>query len=309
MQKTLKRPALLTGVGLHSGAPVSVRIVPAAPNSGIVFKRVDIAQGDNEIPALWDRVVDTRLCTAIGNAAGARVATIEHLMAALRGCHIDNARVEIDGPETPVMDGSSAPFVEALLRAGVRDQLVPRRFLRIRRPVAVEDGDKCARLLPGAIPVFRGTIDFSHAAIGRQSCEMALVNGNFAHDLAEARTFGFLHEVEWMRANGLGRGGSMENAIVVGPEGILNPEGLRSPDEFIRHKLLDAVGDLYLAGMPILGEYEGVRAGHALNNALLHQLFANADAWDVITEQDPASPPVRAALASPVAVSAGCAAA
>lgn len=282
MQQTLKKPAILTGTGLHSGAPVALRILPAAPRTGIVFVRTDIADRDNEIPALWDRVVDTRLCTAIANADGVRVATIEHLMAALRGCHIDNARIEIDGPEVPIMDGSSAPFVAAILAAGVRAQTAPRRMIRILRTVSVSEDGKRASLSPGALPVFRGAIDFDHATIGRQSHEMTLVNGNFVHGLSDARTFGFLHEVEWMRANGLGRGGSLDNAIVIGPEGVMNPEGLRSPDEFIRHKLLDAVGDLYLAGMQILGEYDGIRSGHALNNALLHRLFATRDAWDIV---------------------------
>lgn len=286
MQKTLKIPLALQGVGLHSGTPVALRLRPAGPGTGIVFVRTDIRDRDNRIPALWNYVVDTRLCTAIGNAAGVRVATIEHLMAALRGCHVDNAIVEIDGPEVPVMDGSAAPFVDALLKAGLRSQMAPQRTIRILKTVTVTEGDKRASLTPGPIPVFRGAIDFAHDAIGTQSHEMTLVNGNFAHHLADARTFGFLHEVEWMRANGLARGGSMDNAIVVGPDGVLNPEGLRSPDEFIRHKLLDAVGDLYLAGMPILGTYEGLRAGHALNNALLHALFADKTAWTMVKEQE-----------------------
>lgn len=281
-QQTLKAPADLTGTGLHSGAPVVLRILPAAPGTGIVFVRTDITDRDNEIPALWDRVVDTRLCTAIANAGGVRVATIEHLMAALRGCHIDNARIEIDGPEVPIMDGSSAPFVAAILAAGIRTQTAARRMIRILRTVSVSEDGKRASLTPGILPVFRGAIDFDHDAIGRQTHEMTLVNGNFVHGLADARTFGFLHEVEWMRANGLGRGGSLDNAIVVGPEGVMNPEGLRSPDEFIRHKLLDAVGDLYLAGMQILGEYDGIRSGHALNNALLRKLFATQGAWDIV---------------------------
>lgn len=297
-QHTLRNSVSLEGIGLHSGAKVSLRLRPAAPGAGIVFVRTDVSDRDNLIPALWDRVVDTRLCTAIANEAGVRVATIEHLMAALRGCHVDNAVVEIDGPEVPVMDGSSAPFVEAIARTGTRAQTLPRRMIKVRRAVSVTEGDKRASLSPASLPVFRGAIDFEHEAIGTQTHEMTLVNGNFAHGLADARTFGFLHEVEWMRANGLARGGSMDNAIVVGPDGVLNPEGLRSPDEFIRHKLLDAVGDLYLAGLPILGAYEGVRAGHALNNALLRKLFATQGAWEIVGEaakSAPAAPERRSA--------------
>ncbi len=289
-QQTLKTPVLLTGVGLHSGAPVVLRLLPAMAGTGIVFERTDVTDRDNRIPALWNRVVDTRLCTAIANDQGVRVATIEHLMAALRGCHIDNALIQIDGPEVPIMDGSSAPFVDGILRAGIRTQTAARQMIRILRTVSVSEDGKRASLSPGALPLFRGAIDFDHGAIGQQSHEMTLVNGNFVHGLADARTFGFLHEVEWMRANGLGRGGSLDNAIVIGPEGILNPEGLRSPDEFIRHKLLDAVGDLYLAGGQILGEYEGFRSGHALNNALLHALFATKDAWDLVKSAESLSP-------------------
>lgn len=283
MQQTVKQPALCHGVGLHSGLPVTLKILPARPGSGIVFVRTDIADRDNRIPALWNRVVDTRLCTVVGNACGVKVGTIEHLMAALRGCGVDNAVLEIDGPEVPIMDGSAAPFVAVLQAAGIKSQPHARRIFRVLKDVSVTEGDKTARLLPGNASVFAGEIDFDHPSIGRQSRKAAMVNGNFIHDLANARTFGFLHEVEWMQRNGLARGGSLDNAIVVGPEGILNPEGLRHEDEFIRHKLLDAVGDLYLAGGVILGTYESVRGGHALNNALLRRLFSTQGAWTVET--------------------------
>lgn len=283
MQQTVKTPALCRGVGLHSGVPVSVRILPARAGSGLVFVRTDITDRDNRIPALWNRVVDTQLCTVIGNASGARVATIEHLMAALRGCGVDNAVIEIDGPEVPAMDGSAAPFVVALQAAGIKTQSLPRRVFRVLEPVSVTEGSKSVRLLPGSVPVFTGEIDFDHPSVGRQTRKMTMVNGNFIHDLADSRTFGFLHEVEWMQRNGLALGGSLDNAIVVGPEGVLNPGGLRHEDEFIRHKLLDAVGDLFLAGGVILGTYESVRGGHALNNALLHRLFATQGAWEIDT--------------------------
>lgn len=290
-QQTLATPAVCEGVGLHSGTLVTARLLPAPADTGIVFIRTDVTDRDNRIPALWNRVVDTRLCTVIGNSDGVSVATIEHLMAALSGCGVDNARIELDGPEVPAMDGSAAPFLAAIQRAGLRAQTRTRRLFRILQEVFVEEDDKSVRLSPSAFPLFAGHIDFDHPAVGRQSRSTALVNGNFLHDLADARTFGFLHEVEWMRKNGLALGGSFDNAIVVGPEGVLNPGGLRHEDEFIRHKLLDAVGDLYLAGGVLLGAYEAVRGGHALNNALLHRLFSTPGAWEVVV---PAEAPSRA---------------
>ena len=279
MQHTLKTAIVFHGTGLHSGAAVTMTLRPAPAGRGIVFIRTDLA-AHNMIPARWDLVTDTRLCTVIANARGASVGTIEHLMAALRGCGVDNALIEIDGPEVPVMDGSAAPFIEGIDRAGLARQAQPRRAIRILEEIAVEDHDKSARLTPAEASVFAGRIDFAHPAIGTQARDVELLNGNFRHDLAGARTFGFLHEVEFLRRQGLARGGSLDNAIVLDRDGILNPDGLRYEDEFIRHKLLDAVGDLYLAGGPIIGRYEGCRAGHALNNALLHKLFAARDAWE-----------------------------
>lgn len=302
MQYTVKTPATLEGIGLHSGAVVHMTIRPAASGAGIAFLRTDVTDRDNIIPALWDRVVDTRLCTMIGNAAGVTVGTIEHLMSALRGCGVDNAIIELDGPEVPVMDGSAAPFVALVERAGLEAQTAPRRVIKILKEISVEQDGKTASLSPAASSVFGGRIVFEHGAIGDQSFSTALVNGNFAHDIAQARTFGFLHEVEWMRKNGLARGGSLDNAIVLNENGVLNPEGLRFEDEFIRHKLLDAIGDLYLAGAPILGAYHGVKAGHALNNALLHALFAAPDAWEWVEESlAPVSLTAAADLTSSVA--------
>lgn len=278
MQHTLKSPATITGIGLHSGATVTMRLLPAAADHGVVFVRTDRA-GDNVIPARWDHVVDTRLCTVIGNAAGASVGTIEHLMAALRGCGIDNIRIEIDGPEVPVMDGSSAPFIVAIDNAGIALQTAPRRAIKILQDVIVEEDGKRVRLSPARGSLFAGQIDFRHPVIGTQFYETRLVNGNFRHELSEARTFGFLEDVEALRAAGLARGGSTANAIVLDKGRVLNEDGLRFSDEFIRHKLLDAVGDLFLAGGPIIGAYEGYRAGHALNNAILHKLFSTKGAW------------------------------
>ncbi len=279
MQHTLKSEISLEGTGLHSGARVSMTLRPAAAGEGIKFVRTDIREQDNVIPARWDLVVDTRLCTMIGNADGVSVGTIEHLMAALRGCAIDNAIVELNGPEVPVMDGSAAPFVELIDRAGMQAQAAPRRVIRVLSEIMVEEGDKFARLTPDENSVFAGRIDFAHPSIGVQTREIKLLNGNFRHDIAGARTFGFLHEVETLRRNGLARGGSLENAIVLDDGGILNPGGLRHDDEFIRHKMLDAVGDLYLAVAPIIGAYDGHKAGHALNNTLLRKLFATDGAW------------------------------
>lgn len=286
MQHTLKSLVRLGGTGLHSGAAVTLSLRPAPADHGIVFVRTDVAGRDNNIPALWDRVVDTRLCTMIGNSDGVSVGTVEHLMAALRGCGIDNAVAELDGPEVPVMDGSSEPFVTAIDRVGLKAQAAPRRVIRILKDIYVEEADKFASLSPSETPRFSGEIDFAHPAINSQRREVTLLNGNFRHDLADSRTFGFLHEVEALRKLGLVRGGSMENAIVLDRDSILNPGGLRHEDEFIRHKLLDAVGDLYLAGAPILGAYESRRGGHALNNALLRKLFATDGAWEYSDRYD-----------------------
>lgn len=287
MQKTLNRSLTCSGVGLHSGALVNMVLHPAAAGHGIVFVRTDIVDGDNIIPARYDLVTDTRLCTLISNANRASVGTIEHLMSALRGCGVDNVLVALDGPEVPIMDGSSIPFVEMIEAAGLETQNAPRRAIRILKDISVCDGDKSARLSPSDAFVFGGEIDFAHPLIGRQTYETKLVNGNFRHDIASARTFGFIREVEFLREQGLARGGSLDNAVVLDDLAVINSGGLRFDDEFIRHKLLDAIGDLYLAGAPILGRYDSVRSGHALNNALLHQIFASPDSWEWAEIMDP----------------------
>lgn len=289
MQKTLNKDISTNGIGLHSGAKVMLTLRPAPADHGIVFVRTDLQDQDNVIPATYDRVIDTRLCTMIGNESGASVGTIEHLMSALRGCGVDNAIVEIDGPEIPVMDGSAMHFVEMIEDAGLRAQPQPRRAIQVLKEIVVEEGGKTARLSPANGFIFGGEIEFSHPSIGRQSFETRLVNGNFRHDIAAARTFGFAHEVEMMRKQGLARGGSLDNAIVLSETAVMNAEGLRFDDEFIRHKLLDAIGDLYLAGGPILGAYDGFKAGHAMNNAILRKLFATPDSWvkvDLFVELD-----------------------
>ncbi|MBI1205702.1 MAG: UDP-3-O-acyl-N-acetylglucosamine deacetylase [Azospirillum sp.] len=279
VQRTLKKAIYCTGVGLHSGARVSMSIAPAGADAGIAFRRTDLRGGQAVIPALWNRVADTKLCTVIANRGGISVGTIEHLMAALRGCGIDNAMIEIDGPEVPIMDGSADPFVFLIEAAGAVTQGKARRAIRVLKPIAVGDYRRGARLTPGSGFTFSFEIDFKSAAVAHQDGYVALTDGSFKQELARARTFGFLHEVEQLRRLGLARGGSLANAIVVSGDRVLNEGGLRYPDEFVRHKLLDSIGDLYLAGAPIIGHFHGQRAGHAVNNQLLHALFADRDAW------------------------------
>ncbi|MEM7651116.1 MAG: UDP-3-O-acyl-N-acetylglucosamine deacetylase [Pseudomonadota bacterium] len=286
MQNTIKSTVSVKGVGLHSGQDITLSLSPALEHSGITFIRTDVTDKDNVIPARWDNVLDTQLCTVIGNLDGITIGTIEHLMSALRGCNIDNVCIELDGSEVPVMDGSAMPFVELIESAGVEKQTAPRRVLRILKDIHVEKDGKRATLRPADGAVFGGEIEFDHPEIGNQHFETQLLNGNFKHDIAEARTFGFLKEVEWMRSQGLALGGSLDNAIVLDQASVMNEEGLRFDDEFIRHKLLDAIGDLYLAGMPIMGAYDGFKAGHEMNNLVLRALFADDSAYDVVELYD-----------------------
>jgi UDP-3-O-[3-hydroxymyristoyl] N-acetylglucosamine deacetylase len=256
---------------------------PAAADTGIVFVRTDVADRDNRIPVSGESVCKTQLGTVIGNDAGVTVSTIEHLMAALVMLGIDNAIVELDGPEMPIMDGSALPFVQVLERAGKRGQDAPRRFIEILETVEVVDGDKRAALKPADGFEVAFEIRFPTAVIGRQYVDLPMDERAFRAELADCRTFGFLHEVEALRAMGLARGGSMDNAVVIEGDRVLNPEGLRRPDEFVRHKALDAIGDLYVLGAPILGRFEGELAGHAMNNQLVRALLARPDAWRVRT--------------------------
>jgi UDP-3-O-[3-hydroxymyristoyl] N-acetylglucosamine deacetylase len=278
LQKTLAAAVTFGGIGIHCGTKVSVTLHPAPPGFGIAFMRSDEGSGEL-IPARWDRVVNTRLCTTLVGDGGSHVGTVEHLLAALAGCEIDNLVVEVDGPEIPIMDGSAAPFVALIDDAGCEEQNAPRRVIRVRKPVTVSDGHGTASLRPENGFTLRIDIDFENPIISRQSLSLALVNGTFKRELARARTFGFLDQINQMQAAGFARGGSLENAIVVGGEGILNHGGLRFEDEFARHKALDAVGDLYLAGAPISGAFHGIRSGHEINNKLLRALFADSEAW------------------------------
>ena len=277
-QHTLAGPAIFAGVGLHTGQHVRVAILPAAPGTGIVFIRTDLP-GQPHVPARAAHVVAARLNTRIGLDGQAMVATIEHLMAALAALGVDNALVELDGPEVPIMDGSAEPFVQMIDHAGRRRQEASRMVLEVLAPVEVTQGDKRAALTPAPRLELAFEIAFESPAIGRQSVDLTLDEASFRAELADCRTFGFLHEVEALRRAGLARGGSLDNAVVVDGDRVLNPEGLRRPDEFVRHKALDALGDLYLLGAPLAARFEGRYAGHALNNALARELLARPAAW------------------------------
>ncbi len=282
MQHTINDTVTISDIGLHSGEIITMKLIPAAENHGIIFIRSDITDGDNVIPALWNNVVDTKLCTVIGNKSGAVVGTIEHLMSALRGLGVDNLTIEIDGAEVPAMDGSAMPFVEAIEEVGLKTQSLPKRAIKVLKGISVENNGTYVHLTPDSKSSFAGEIEFEHGDIGYQRFETQLLNGNFKHDIASARTFGFFHEAQWLRSQGLGLGGSLDNAIILNDDGVMNSEGLRFENEFIRHKLLDAIGDLYLAGGQVLGLYDGIKAGHSMNNAILHELFSCDDNWEYI---------------------------
>lgn len=284
MQTTVAQPFTCSGTGLHSGADVSFTLLPAAANTGIVFIRTDIEnEAEARIPALFAHVCQVTLCSVIGNSFGHQVGTVEHLMAALSGMGVDNALIEIEGSEVPAMDGSSRAFVEMISNAGSVELDAPRRMIRITRPVRVEDGDKSCELLPDEGCIFEANIDFENPLIGKQTAIMDLTTNEFCSDFAQARTFGMLEEVQAMHAAGLALGGSLDNSIVLDGKKILNKGGLRLDDEFVRHKLLDAVGDLYLAGLRIIGKYHGIKSGHALHNKLLHALFSRPDAFEIVS--------------------------
>ncbi len=295
-QRTLKNPISCTGIGVHSGMRVRMTLSPAPANHGIVFRRTDLPRGSagaSDIRADWRSVVDSRLCTTIGNDAGVRVATVEHLMAAFYGCEIDNALVEVSAPELPIMDGSAAPFVFLIECAGTTELDEPRRAIQVLRPIAVEDGSRRAVLKPGSGLTISCEIDFDSHVVARQRFTHDLEPQTFRSEISRARTFGFAADIDRLRAAGLARGGSLDNAVVIGKDRILNAEGLRFADEFVRHKVLDCVGDLYLAGAPILGHLDAVRVGHALNYRLLRTLFERPGSWRMVemTDAFPAARP------------------
>ena len=279
MQTTLGSSVTFTGIGLHSGKPVRLVAHPAPADHGIVFRRTDVKGVDPRIPALWDHVTPSKLCTLIENADGVSVSTIEHLMAALAGLGIGNALIEIDGPEVPILDGSSAPFVKAIRRVGVSRLDADLRAIRVIAPIEVREGDAVARLEPATMLEIDFAIDFADAAIGKQAKSLKMANGAFVRELMDSRTFCRQADVDYMRANGLALGGTYENAVVVDGDAVLSPGGLRHSDEAVRHKMLDAMGDLALAGAPLMARYVGNRAGHAMTNKLLRALFAAPECW------------------------------
>lgn len=293
-QRTLQNIIRATGVGLHSGEKVFLTLRPAPVDTGIVFRRVDL-DPVVEIPARGDLVSETTLCTGL-SSGHAKVQTVEHLLSALAGFGIDNVLIELSAAEVPIMDGSAGPFVFLLQSAGVVEQDAPKRFIRIKREVEVRDGDKLARFRPH--PGFRldFTVEFNHPAIppSQSSARLDFSSENYIREISRARTFGFMRDLEYMRERNLGLGGSMDNAIVLDEFRVLNEDGLRYADEFVRHKILDAIGDLYLAGHPIIGAYEGYKSGHALNNQLVRALLAERDAWELVSFED------EAALAAPM---------
>lgn len=277
-QRSLGRVVVCEGVGVHTGLPARVELRPAPEHSGLRVLRADLPAA-RPIAVHVRNVVDSRLATVLGGP-GWRLMTVEHLLAALVALEVDNAEIAVFGPELPVLDGSAAPWVRLIHEAGLVDQPAPRRVIMLKRPLSVEDGPRRARLIPAPTLQLRAEIQFEHPAIGRQTLD--LERAAFEVEIAPARTFGFLHEVEAMRAAGLGLGGSLDNAVVFGPEGPLNPEGLRWPDEPVRHKLLDMMGDLALVGAPLCARFEAERPGHALSARLVHALLATPDAWELV---------------------------
>jgi UDP-3-O-[3-hydroxymyristoyl] N-acetylglucosamine deacetylase len=282
-QRTTVAPAIIAGVGVHTGDRVRLAVRPAPVGTGIVFVRSDVTDRDNRIPVSGEAVVDARLNTMIENADGVRLSTIEHLMAAFAALGVSNAVVEVDGPELPILDGSALPFVQLLDRAGFRRQEAPVRYIEILKPIRVQEGDKTAALLPCDRYEMRFEIDFPTPVIGNQVVDFVVDEDTFRNEIMAARTFGFAHEVEALRRAGLARGGSLENAVVIDGDQILNPGGLRMEREFVKHKALDAIGDLYVLGAPLLGRYEGVKAGHHINNLLVRELLAHPQAWREVT--------------------------
>ena len=280
-QQTIRKSFSLNGIGLHSGKKVKITVEPAKVNNGIKFIRTDLTK-NNVVPALWSNVSSTNLCTTISNEKGVSVSTIEHLMSALSGMHVDNANILINNLEVPIMDGSSLPFVEELENSGMEIQEIPRKIISVKKKILVSNNDSYAKITPNKQFSIDFEIDFESQLVSKQACQLQLINGNYKTDVSSARTFGFEKDVDYLQANGLALGGSLDNAVVVGEKDILNKEGLRFNDEFVRHKILDSIGDLYLAGKPIQGYFYGSKSGHFLNNQLLRELFSDKSNFDII---------------------------
>lgn len=292
LQRTLAKEISASGVGLHSGDRICLTLRPAAPDTGLVFRRMDLPE-PYELKADPFLVNDTRLSSTLVSESGVRVGTIEHLMSALAGLGIDNLIIEMTAQETPIMDGSASAFIFLLQSAGIVEQTLPKKFIRILQPIRVEDGDKWVELAPHEGFRVKLSIDFDHPAFQRapQCIEIDFARRSYIDEVSRARTFGFMHEVEAMHKHGLGLGGSLNNAIVIDDEYVLNQDGLRFPDEFVRHKLLDAIGDLYIIGHPLIGAFSGHKSGHALNNQLLRRLLESQDAWEFVSFSSPKDAP------------------
>lgn len=286
-QQTLRQSVKCTGVGVHSGAEANLLLKPAPVDHGITFVRTDITDKNNVVPAKWDNVTETQLCTVLANNDGVSVSTVEHLLSAMAALGVHNAIIEIDGPEVPIMDGSAEPFVFLIECTGITDQKAPIKAIRITDTVTYTEDGKTSELRPSTKTSYSFDIDFGDTIIGKQHFSIDMQKQRYKAEISQARTFGFLHEVEMLRNMGLCRGGSLENAIVIDGDNIMNENGLRYPDEFVRHKILDAIGDLYLAGMPIIGHYHGDKAGHAMNNKILHKLFASPECFEIVTLSAP----------------------
>jgi len=297
-QRTLKEPIRSTGIGLHTGRKVLMALRPAPPNAGIVFRRTDL-EPPVDIPARAENVTETTLGTTLG-AGDAGVSTVEHLMSALAGLGIDNLFVELTAGEVPIMDGSAGPFVFLIQSAGIELQNSPKRFVRVRRPVEVRDGDKWARFEPFEGFRVNFEIEFDHPVFRRhtQRASMDFSTTSFLKEVSRARTFGFMRDMEYLRGRNLALGGTLDNAIVLDDYRILNEDGLRFEDEFVRHKILDAIGDLYLLGHSLIGEYTAYKSGHGLNNRLLRALLADAEAWEEVTFRDESTAPISYAAAT-----------
>ena len=281
LQRTIKKEIICSSVGLHTGRKVNMKIKPAPADAGIVLVRKDIPNA-LPIPANYNTVSDTTLATTLG-LNGATVSTVEHILSAFSGMGVDNAIIELDSFEIPIMDGSALPFVNMLKEVGTHLQGKTKKLLLIKKPVSVKDGDGTAVLLPAAEFKITYEIDFKHVAIGRQSYSLNFSDEKYEKEICAARTFGFLKEVEYLQAKGLGLGGSLENAIILDDEKIINKGGLRMPNEFVKHKILDAIGDLFLLGMPIIGHFVAYKSGHRLNNILLKELMSKQDCWEIIS--------------------------
>ncbi|MDY0011801.1 MAG: UDP-3-O-acyl-N-acetylglucosamine deacetylase [Rhodocyclaceae bacterium] len=300
-QRTLKTVVTATGVGLHGGQKVSLSLRPAAPDTGIVFRRVDL-EPPVDLPASPYSVVDTRMCSGLQQGE-AKVGTVEHLMSALAGLGIDNAWVDVDAPEIPILDGSAGPFVFLIQSAGIVEQPAPKRFLRVLKEVEFREGDKWVKLAPYNGFRLDFSIVFNHPAIDSTGTQVSIdfAEQAYTRDVARARTFGFMQEVEYMRDNGLAQGGSLDNAIVMDEYRVLNADGLRYADEFVKHKVLDAIGDLYLVGHPLLAHYSAHKSGHALNNQILRVLLDDRSAWEIVTFESPGEDaPYAAAIFEPL---------